>query len=66
MSDLLSRIEEVEPVAYSYELAHSRCNQSGDYCDWHKRLSFTKPSVPLGSIRNLVPLYALKSSEGEA
>lgn len=56
------------PVAYSYELAHSRLDHSGNYCNWQKHLTFDRPHVPPDSIRNLMPLYGMKSksSEGEA
>lgn len=46
-----------EPVAWSYELALTISAHAHDV--WGKpQLSFTKPRVPEGAIRNLVPLYA--------
>lgn len=47
-----------EPVAWSYELAGSYSTITGEYSNWMEpRLSFTKPNVPVGSIRNLVALW---------
>ena len=40
---------------YSYELARSI--ENGKYCDFALHISRQKPSVPVGSIRNLEPLY---------
>lgn len=45
-----------EPAAWSYELAQHRA-ADGTYCHWAKCLTFFKPNVPEGSIRNLVALY---------
>lgn len=43
-------------LAYSYELATTRCSITGQYGGWQARLSAEKPEVPQGSIRNLVEL----------
>lgn len=43
-----------EAVAWAYELASSL--QEGRYTNWSKNLTYSKPSVPEGSIRNLRPL----------
>lgn len=45
-----------EPVAWVYELARA-INSKGEYSFWEERLTFYKPNVPSGSIRNLRPLY---------
>ena len=48
-----------EPVAYVFELARAINTTTREYCDWGKpQLSFSKPCVPPGSIRNLTALYA--------
>lgn len=47
-----------EPVAYAYELASYYDPRTREYSCWEPRLSFHKPNVPEGSIRNLRPLYA--------
>lgn len=46
------------PVAWKYELATGRLMPEETYCNWQAKLSFEKPNVPVGSIRNLVPLYS--------
>ena len=50
-----------EPVAWMFELARSidHSKPEGEkYCDWGPpQLSFDRPNVPKGSIRNLTPLY---------
>jgi hypothetical protein len=46
---------------YSYELARSI--ENGKYCDFALHISRQKPSVPVGSIRNLEPLYTHPASE---
>jgi hypothetical protein len=45
---------------YSYELARSI--ENGKYCDFALHISRQKPSVPVGSIRNLEPLYTHPAS----
>jgi hypothetical protein len=45
---------------YSYELAKSI--ENGKYCDFALHISRQKPSVPVGSIRNLEPLYTHSAS----
>ena len=46
-----------EPVAWRFELATMRAGDT--YTGWRApQLSFRKPCVPEGSIRNLTPLYA--------
>lgn len=49
---------DVEPDAWSYELAHGIA-ASGVYSNWESRLSRNKPCVPDGSIRNMKPLYGI-------
>lgn len=46
---------EQKPVAWSYELA-TRLTEDGSYRGWERHLTFYKPCVPEGSIRNLTPL----------
>lgn len=49
--------EDAQPVAWSFELATVRDRETGEYSSWGEpRLSFTKPCVPEGSIRNLTAL----------
>jgi hypothetical protein len=49
--------DQSEPVAWAYELAYTVIE--GRYYDrWYKEISYFKPCVPEGSIRNLRPLYA--------
>lgn len=49
---------EVEPVAWQFQLAHSR-DVNGEYFGWGPmRVAFEKPCVPEGSIRKLQPLYS--------
>lgn len=43
-------------VAWTYELAHARDPETGEYSDWRPYLTFNKPTVPPGSIRRLIPL----------
>lgn len=43
--------------AYAYELATHRDATTGEYGGWEPRLSFERPNVPEGSIRNLEELY---------
>jgi hypothetical protein len=46
-----------EPVAWSFELAQARNQQTGEWVHFGPpQLSFTKPNVPDDSIRNLTPL----------
>lgn len=52
-------VEQIE--AWSYELA--TVLNAGEYGNWEKRLSYDKPNVPSGSIRNLVRLTG--SLQGE-
>ena len=52
---------DAKPDAWSYELAMIR-NDAGEYYAWRKYLTDHEPCAPEGSIRNLVPLYALKGS----
>jgi hypothetical protein len=46
-------------LAYSYELATTRCSITGQYGGWQARLSAEKPEVPQGSIRNLIELRSV-------
>jgi len=48
-----------DAVAWEYELSNS-CWPDGRYDDWKPHLSRNKPNVPVGSVRNLRPLYAAK------
>lgn len=50
------------PTAWSYELG-TRMNADGSYDGWEKRLTATRPQVPEGSIRDLVPLGAIGEVE---
>jgi hypothetical protein len=48
-----------EAVGYVFELAGAKFLDTGGWTNWGPpQFSFTKPSVPEGSIRNLRPLYA--------
>ena len=48
-----------EVMAWRYELARRYDGYPARYSDWGPpQLSFEKPNVPEGSIRNLTPLYA--------
>lgn len=53
-------LDELKPGAWKYELAHSRvwdgCQPVG-WTDWRWHLSESKPCVPEGSLRNLIPLF---------
>lgn len=55
----LSALGGGEPVAWSYELAGAISNR--EYCAWQSHLSWNKPNVPEGSIRNLKALFALST-----
>lgn len=55
MSDI---VEQARPVAWMYEFAMAYDRQTGIYSDWQRHLSFDKPNVPPGSIRNLIALDA--------
>lgn len=47
-----------KPVAWMFELANTYDRATGEYGGWGEvQLSFIKPSVTPGSIRNLTPLY---------
>jgi len=48
-----------QPVAWSFQLA-SYISTGGEYMKWSAtQLSTSKPCVPEGSIRNLMPLYLI-------
>ncbi len=51
-----------QPTAWAYELASAiTANPDGSrgaYCNWKPFVSFTKPNVPNGAVRNLRPLFA--------
>lgn len=46
-----------KPIAWYYELAACYLPETKKYVNFNPRLSFNKPNVPKGSIRNLKPLY---------
>lgn len=55
-----------EPVAWKYELA-THINTNNTYGGWSSpKVSLSKPNVPAGSIRNLIPLYASPSPDTAA
>jgi hypothetical protein len=57
----MAEIHQLALKGWSYELARGKTAHES-YCDWGPpQISFRKPSVPEGSIRNLTPLYALQS-----
>jgi hypothetical protein len=63
-SEPIFYLKERKPVAWLYEQAQAREYADGfdkpptGWSHWSTRLlSFTKPNVPDGSIRNLTPLY---------
>lgn len=46
-----------DPIAWVFELA-SRCDKTtGERSGWRTVIQVGKPHAPLGSIRNLRPLY---------
>jgi hypothetical protein len=45
--------EEDRIVGWSYEIATARSTETGEYCNWEKRLSEYRPHAPDASIRNL-------------
>lgn len=51
-------MSEGEIIAWSYELATQRDNETGEYLGWSRRLSWDKPNTPEGSMRNLRALAA--------
>lgn len=53
-----------EPVAWSFELARAIDRTVGEYTNWGPpQLSYRKPSVPVGSIQNLTPLYSYPGTD---
>lgn len=57
-----------QPTAWVFELAQAFNSETGKYSDWGEpRLSFVKPCVPEGSIRNLRPLaYGVVKADTQA
>lgn len=54
----VAAIPSEEPLAWAFELATWYDAEAKTYSLWDKpQLSFTRPSVPAGSIRNLTPLF---------
>jgi hypothetical protein len=54
MNESRNKVAAQQIEAWSYELAMAITD--GEYDNWEKRLSYDKPNVPPGSIRNLVRL----------
>jgi hypothetical protein len=51
------------PYAWRFELARAILPDGATYHNWSvPQVSETKPCVPEGSIRNLTPLYAIKTN----
>ena len=62
LSEALAAEQQVEPVAWSYEIAtqikvSTNINRGNEYKGWENRTTKHKPCVPEGSIRNLIPLF---------
>lgn len=47
----------MKPIAYYYELANTIDRYTREYSNWTSHISFDKPNVPEGSIRNFKELY---------
>lgn len=48
----------MKPIAWTFELASLRNKETGEYSGWRHRVQFSRPHAPVGSIRNLRPLFA--------
>lgn len=44
-----------DPIAWVYEIARAINAKTGEYTDWERRVSFTKPNCP--GLRNVEPLF---------
>lgn len=58
-----AKVQDAEVVAWEFELATNE-GVNGEYCDFQKRISKSKPNVPEGAVRNLRPLVYCAKAQG--